>query len=71
MVHIKKKKDLKKKNPKLKLYIHWTAPNFSLPQALRKYHPTFCFYEFHCWGLGSAPGQGTKIPQAAQSGQKK
>ena len=26
---------------------------------------------FHCWGPGSIPGWGTKIPQAAQSGQKK
>jgi len=26
---------------------------------------------FHCWGLGSIPGQGTKIPQAAQHGLKK
>ena len=26
---------------------------------------------FHCQGLGSIPGQGTKIPQASQCGQKK
>ena len=26
---------------------------------------------FHCWGPGSIPGQGTKIPQAARHGQKK
>ena len=26
---------------------------------------------FHCRGLGFDPGQGTKIPQAAQGGQKK
>ena len=26
---------------------------------------------FHCWGLGSIPGQGTKIPQAAQHGLRK
>ena len=25
----------------------------------------------HCQGLGSIPGQGTKMPQAAQSSQKK
>ena len=25
---------------------------------------------FHCWGPGSIPGQGTKILQAAQLGQK-
>ena len=25
---------------------------------------------FHCRGLGSIPGRGTKIPQAAQRGQK-
>ena len=25
----------------------------------------------HCWGPGSIPGQGTKIPQAAWHGQKK
>ena len=26
---------------------------------------------FHCHGLGSIPGRGTKIPQAAQHNQKK
>ena len=26
---------------------------------------------FHCHGLGSIPGWGTKIPEAAQNGQKK
>ena len=26
---------------------------------------------FHCQGLGSIPGQGTKIPQATQLSQKK
>ena len=26
--------------------------------------------QFHCWGLGSIPGQGTKIPKAIQHGQK-
>ena len=25
---------------------------------------------FHCGGLGSIPGQGTRIPQATQHGQK-
>ena len=25
---------------------------------------------FHCWGLGSTPGWGTKIPQAVQRGQQ-
>ena len=25
----------------------------------------------HCWGLGSIPDQGTKIPQAVQCGKKK
>ena len=25
---------------------------------------------FHCGGVGSIPGQGTKIPQAVQCGQK-
>ena len=25
---------------------------------------------FHCWGLGSIPGQGTKIPQAVWHGKK-
>ena len=28
-------------------------------------------WRFHCCGLGSVPGQGTKIPQATQHGQKK
>ena len=28
-------------------------------------------WHFHCHGPGSIPGQGTKIPQAAQHGQKK
>ena len=28
-------------------------------------------WQFHCWVLGSIPGQRTKIPQAAQSGQEK
>ena len=26
---------------------------------------------FHCWGLGSIPAQGTKIPHAMQHGQEK
>ena len=33
--------------------------------------PVVRTWRFHCWGLGSVPGQGTKIPQAAQRGQKK
>ena len=33
--------------------------------------PVVRIQRFHCRGLGSIPGQGTKIPQAAQHGQKK
>ena len=29
---------------------------------------TLCF---HCWGPGSIPGQGTKIPQNVQRNQKR
>ena len=29
---------------------------------------TWCVF---CWGLGSVPGQGTKIPQVAQHSQNK
>ena len=32
--------------------------------------PVMRIWCFHCWGLGSIPGQGTEIPQEARYSQK-
>ena len=39
----------------------WEFPGCSVVRTRR----------FHCWGLGSIPAQGTKIPHAMQHGQEK
>ena len=56
---------------------HWTARevpiNYFKSKEFREFPggPVVRTRSFHCWGPGSIPGQGTKIPQAAQCGQEK